>query len=341
MKRTIAVILLFLLLLSACSKPESAKVIGTSATERTTVTEAGIVSETREETAMPGTDAPEEAWTDPEDYVPPTSDNPMAICNLFPDPYFARTVAWALDREAADVVSYEELASYRGEIHCSPGPLKSIEGIGLLKNITAFDSAKNDLAVIPAEFGKLTELKSINLLKSYSLKKLPEEIGNLKKLTFLRVDMTNLEALPAGIGGCESLQILNAANTPIQSVPAEIGRLKNLLFLDLHSTGIQKIPDSICQLTKLQSLDLGDTKLKALPQNIGRLSALLRLDLFGCQLKTLPSGLKNLKQLRYLNVFDNFSLNEDYMQWFDEKIWGCKDDPAEEERWSSFYHYNG
>jgi len=279
----------------------------------------------------------EESFIDTWNYTPPTSDNPMAICNVFPDPYFALDVAGALSKEVTAVVTYEELANYKGGINCGPSPLKSIEGIGFLKGITSFSSSKNDLEIIPAEFGGLIDITSINLLKAYSVKKLSDEIVNLKKLEFFRVDMTSLEELPAGIGGCEKLRILNVANTQIKSLPTEIGNLKNLEFLDLHSNDIDSVPDSICSLINLKILDIGYTKLKSVPKNIGSLTELIRLDLFGCQLKTLPASLKDLKKLRYLNVYDNFDLNEDYMKWFDPKVFTCVDDPSDDEDWAKWY----
>ena len=120
----------------------------------------------------------------------------MAICNLFPDPYFALIVAGALKKQATDVVTYEELSSYNGELYCGSSPLKSIEGIGLLKNLTSFGSGKNELEIIPAEFGNLTEITSIDLMKSYAVKKLPEEIGNLKKLDFFIAVSQVLRSFP-------------------------------------------------------------------------------------------------------------------------------------------------
>ena len=273
-------------------------------------------------------------------YTSPTSDNPMAICNIFPDPYFALEVAGSLGKKVTDAVTYEELADYNGEIYCSPSPLKSIEGIGLLKNITSFGSAKNELEIIPAEFGNLTEITSIDLLKSYGIRRIPEEIGNLKKLEFFRIDLTSLEELPKGIDGCESLRVLNISNTDIKTLPVEIGNLKNLEFLDIHSNDIENIPDSICNLTKLVSLDIGYTKLKSLPENIGNLTELVRLKLFGGQLKILPSSVKNLKKLRYLNVYDNFDLDEDYKKWFNEKVYTCKDDPDNDKGWIDKWYYN-
>ena len=116
--------------------------------------------------------------------------------------------------------------------------------------------------------------------------------------------------------------------------------MSNLEFLDIHSNKIDSVPESICNLTKLQALNISYTDLKSLPKNIDSLSELIRLDLFGCRLTSLPSELKNLKKLRYLNVYDNFGLKEDYKKWFDAKIYTCKDDPEEDTAWVEKWYYN-
>jgi len=276
------------------------------------------------ETSLPTeTWAEEESWFDvwDENYVSPASDDPMAICNLFPDPFFAWEIAQLFERTVTDTTTYEELAAYEGGIDCGPGLLKSVEGIGLLTGVTSFSSSKNELEALPAEIGNLVNLTEINLLKSYAFKRLPPEIGKLKKLTTLRADMTSLEALPPEIGDCEALEYLHVGNTAITSVPPEIGKLKKLRVLVLSSTGITSVPDSICELASLESLYIGHTGLTALPKDIGNLQNLHRLHLFGCKLKKLPKSMKNLKNLRHLNVYDNFQLDEEYKKWFDKKVY--------------------
>jgi|GEM_PF-2117709 len=292
------------------------------------------------QTTEPTSTAPEETYFDIWDYTPPTSDDPMALCNIFPDPYFAWHVASALGKSVTDVVSYEELAAYTGELSCARSPMKSIEGIGYLTGLTSFGCGMNgDLEIIPDEFGKLTNLTSISLMKAWALRSIPSSIGNLKKLRVLTLSLTMIEELPKEIGGCESLKVLDIHNTPIQEIPAEIRNCKELVYLDADETKITSLPDSICKLTKLKSLDVGYTKLTALPEEIGNLSELERLDLFGCQLKTLPSSVRQLKNLRYLNVYDNFSLDEAYMNWFPEPVYTCKDDPQSDVVWMAKWYY--
>ena len=306
MKRAIAFILLVLMaLLCACGQEAlpAATEAPTSAPVETSLTDL------------------EEYYLEWYGELPPTSDDPMAFCNLFPDPYFAGVVADAFGKAVTDATTYEELAAYDGGIECPPNGLKSVEGIGLLTGLTSFSCYKNELEALPAEFGNLTNLTDINLCKAYSLRSLPPEIGKLKKLTHLRVNMTQLESLPKEIGDCEALEFLLASNTGISAIPPEIGKLKKLRVLALTGTQITDLPDSICELSSLAELYLSFTNLTALPKDFGKLSNLEILRLFGCNLKTLPRSMRQLKNLRHLNVYDNFELDESYKKWFDKKVY--------------------
>ena len=282
------------------------------------------------ESLLAGNNSMDDYCYDSENYISPTSDDPMAICNLFPDPFFALEIAGIFQKNVTDTVTFDELAGYTGALNCGPGELENIKGIGYLTGLTSFSSSKNNLKELPSEIGQLTNLKSIDLLKSYNVELIPPEIKNLKQLEFFRADLTNLKEIPAEIGQLTNLKTLKISNIQIQSIPDTIGTLKNLEVLDVHSNNIDCVPESICNLIKLRSLDISYTKLKKLPENIGSLVKLERLDLFGCDLKTLPESIKKFKHLRYLNVYDNFELDETYKNWFSKSVYECKDDPENE-----------
>ena len=130
-----------------------------------------------------------------------------------------------------------------------------------------------------------------------------------------------------------NLKYFYAFATSIVSVPESIGNCEGLIILDLHSTDIMKIPDSVTKLKNLKSLDLGYTKVTSLPENIGALSQLVRLDLFGLDLRRLPQSTKKLVNLQYLNVYDNYNLNEEYKQWFENECYKCVTDPENNRDW--------
>lgn len=91
--------------------------------------------------------------------------------------------------------------------------------INLPRNITQLlftnKSNENLNLTIPEEIGEFTELESILLQKC--VKKLPESIGKLKKLTFISlVDSKSLEQLPESITDLPNLSFVYLKDTPVK-----------------------------------------------------------------------------------------------------------------------------
>lgn len=254
--------------------------------------------------------------------------------HYFKDEYFARTVARHMKKEPYEAVSEAELAGFSGAISAF-SDVESLSGIGYLKSITELSVAKCEVEEIPVEISQCKKLKRLNLLKAYSLKKLPENIGELAELEYINVCLTKVDNLPKSIGNLKKLKYLYASAIPLIDVPESIGDCESLIILDLHSTKITQIPDSVTNLKNLKSLDLGYTKITHLPENIGALSQLVRLDLFGLDLRQLPQSTKNLTNLEYFNVYNNYNLNEDYKQWFKNECYKCINDPELSKDWDS------
>lgn len=256
----------------------------------------------------------------------------MNFYRYFQDEYFARDVAESMNKAPHEAVTEEELASFAGTITTS-GQVESLAGIGHLKSITELCVVKCIMEEVPNEILQCKNLKRLYLSKVEGLKKLPDNIGELQELEYINVALTTMEDLPESIGELKNLKLLNASSTNITAVPESIGNCENLVILDLHSTDITEIPDSVTSLKNLKSLDLGYTKITALPEDIGALSELVRLDLFGLDLRSLPQSAKNLTKLEYLNVYDNYNLDEEYKEWFPNKCYECTTDPEQNENW--------
>ncbi len=256
----------------------------------------------------------------------------MCFYRYFQDENFARNVAESMNKVPHEAVTEEELASFAGDIIAS-SRVTSLAGIGYLKSATGLSMGKGILEEIPSEITQCKNLKQLVLPKMYYLKKLPDNIGELQELEHINIALTAMESLPESIGELKKLKYLDASSTNITTVPESIGNCESLVFLDLHNTDITEIPDSATKLKHLKSLDLGYTKITALPENIGALSQLVRLDLFGLDLRYLPESTKNLTKLAYLNVYDNYNLDEEYKQWFPNKCYECTTDPAGDADW--------
>lgn len=231
---------------------------------------------------------------------------------FFPDTNLALIVAEKLNKKITDYITPKELATIKGYFEVGPGEVSNLKGIGYLIGIDSFNCFKNEVTELPAEFGNLINLKSLDLCKAFVLNKIPVQIGRLKKLTYIRLCLTEITSLPKEIGNLTELRTLWLCCNNLTEIPKEIGNLKKLKDLDIHSNNIKTLPNEICNLTSLTSLNISYCILKKIPENIGNLKALKTLNLFGNNVKYLPKSIQNLHQLTYLNVFDNYNLNENY-----------------------------
>ncbi|MCF7799376.1 leucine-rich repeat domain-containing protein [Candidatus Babeliales bacterium] len=85
----------------------------------------------------------------------------------------------------------------------------------------------NDLTDLPAEIGKLENLKFL-YLSNNKLTKLPKEIGNLKKLVSLDLADDLLVDLPEEINQLTNLECLYLRGNKLKALPASFDKLKKI-----------------------------------------------------------------------------------------------------------------
>ena len=123
-------------------------------------------------------------------------------------------------------------------------------------NVTQLLLSENNLAgLIPAEIGRLTELRSLDLQSNDLTGDIPPEIGNLKLIENLNLARNELTGkIPAGLGGLTALYTLDLqANNLTGDIPPEIGDIKLLTYLNLSSNHLTGgIPPELGALTELE-----------------------------------------------------------------------------------------
>lgn len=127
-------------------------------------------------------------------------------------------------------------------------------------------------------------LETLDLEGCYTLVRLHQSLGQLKKLIVLNVkDCKSLENLPSKIE-MESLETFILTNcSKVKKIPEFAGNMKRLSELYLDETAIEKLPDSIGCLSGLASLNLSNCRnLVCLPSTFSRLESLKKLNLSGC-----------------------------------------------------------
>ncbi|UYP48813.1 hypothetical protein NEF87_005098 [Candidatus Lokiarchaeum ossiferum] len=143
------------------------------------------------------------------------------------------------------------------------------------------------------------------VISNKNMSHLPENFGNLTKLTYLNLEKNNLSTLPASICDLTDLTGLHLRKNQLTNLPEAIGKLGHLSELLLDGNQLLILPDSIGKLTELKFLKLEENFLTTLPRSIGMLIRLTDLNLDGNQLEALPDEIGHLASLTYLRLMRN------------------------------------
>lgn len=128
------------------------------------------------------------------------------------------------------------------------------------KAVKKLNLSRKKLSFIPAEIGKLVNLRNLNLAFN-PLRSLPPEIGRLKNLAELNISGSFI------------------IRSPLKTLPGSFRQLQNLKKLDMSFNTFTMIPAVIFKLQKLEELNLKGNNIKVIPREIGRLANLKKLDL--------------------------------------------------------------
>ncbi|MFN6559194.1 MAG: COR domain-containing protein [Nostoc sp. ChiSLP01] len=176
--------------------------------------------------------------------------------------------------------------------------------IGRLTNLRSLNLSYNQLSSLPLEFVQLTNVRSLNL--SYNqLSSLPLEFVQLTNLRSLNLSSNQLKILPPEFGKLTKLQTLHLSSNQLKILPPEFGKLTKLQKLHLSSNHLRILPPEFGELINLQTLHLSSNHLRILPPEFGKLINLQTLDLFNNQLTGLPPEFGKLTNLQTLNLFNN------------------------------------
>ena len=162
------------------------------------------------------------------------------------------------------------------------------------------------LKVLPDSFAKLVNLKKFDFSKC-NLHNLPSYICNWEKLRKLIISMentfqgpfTDIKRMPENIGNLKKLKSLSLFGTGFTKIPDSISNcpLENLILTGSYKT----LPNSFGELFKLKTLELHSDKKISLPESFGSLSALTKLEI-RTPFLVLPESFSGLKTLNKLSI---------------------------------------
>jgi len=203
----------------------------------------------------------------------------------------------------------ELLTLLLGNNRISDVPAGFLKGI---QNLRVLDLSYGEFQYLPEELGNLKHLVYLKLSHNSYLRELPESIENLRMLKNLTLsNCTRLRYLPSGVVGLQSLQVLDmrfcrslrwAEHTHTEMGPCHIDMAES--FSDeAEAKGVSL--ENISGLKVLTHLHIEGEKCQhvLLPGNISALTKLEDLRLYRFpNLKTLPAWLPDFKELRSLSV---------------------------------------
>lgn len=190
---------------------------------------------------------------------------------------------------------------------------------GCLANLTKLDgiTIRNcDMEEIDPEF-QYSPITSITITNT-KLKRIPDELGNLKNLCDVWIEGNDLEEFPTPFTECKDIFAFVLKDEPkVTSIPESIANWeKNLISLNISGTGITTLPDVFDKLWRVSSLELEDNpNLSSLPATIGMeqipyqgggysITGIRGLYLDGCGFTSIPDAAKR-KYLQVLSMSRN------------------------------------
>ena len=195
----------------------------------------------------------------------------------------------------------------------SEAPISMWQGITTndMDRVTRVDlSAAGMAGSIPAEFGQLAHLDTLQIGSNDLTGSIPAELSQLERLVLMNLSANDLTGpIPAELGQLTGLREMTLdSNHLTGSIPAELGQLTSMDLLSLSRNALSgAIPPELGQMTALERLTLDSNSLSGnIPPEIGQLSNLRLLSLSNNELEgTVPAEIGGLTRLNIMKLNGN------------------------------------
>ena len=157
---------------------------------------------------------------------------------------------------------------------------------------------------IHTSLGDLKQLIRLNLNGCKCLEILPHKITLEALEIFYLGGCSRLKKFPEIVGNMSRLSKLCLSGTAIKDLPLSVEHLTGLIELDLRDCkNLSSLSNACCCLMSLKILTLsGCSKLDELPENLSNIEGLEILDVSGTAITRLPLSIVHLKNLKVLSL---------------------------------------
>jgi Leucine rich repeat len=174
---------------------------------------------------------------------------------------------------------------------------------GQLQGIKRLDLAAG-LTEFPIEIFELANSLEILNLSDNRLRSLPADLGRLTNLKVIFLSNNDFEEVPEVLADCPSLSMVGFKSNKIRVLDENILPL-GVRWLILTDNQLEQLPKSIGKLQKLQKLMLAGNQLRSLPDEMAACQNLELIRLAANRLEFLPDWLFTLPRLSWLAYAGN------------------------------------
>jgi Leucine-rich repeat (LRR) protein len=203
------------------------------------------------------------------------------------------------------------------------------ESFSNLKTMKGFLFDRCNLTAIPNFICGWTDLEELGISMDNTfqgpyteMKNMPKDIGNLRKLNYLKLDGANIAKIPDSLGNCplgyleisgsfkaipetfgslSELKVLRLSSSNSVTLPDSFGNLSRLSKLEIRAPALE-IPASFSKLRSLEELYMNTDKDLVLPKKFGDLLSLSELSLFIDNLNAIPASISGCKNLKHVFI---------------------------------------
>lgn len=164
---------------------------------------------------------------------------------------------------------------------------------------------------IPHDLSKLTALESLHIEGEPDFETLPQDIGNLKKLSYIFLQSKKEINLPLQFSDLVALEFMHI-RTNKWKLPPNFYKLSQLKYLDLYHCDIKEFPSEMNQMKSLETIILGRNQERddsGLFTVLGQLSALKSIEVDIC---SLPESISTCTQIEQLKIFGDNDFDQKF-----------------------------